>query len=339
MERTAKIMAVLGLLVLCGSALAADGNEPIAHWKFDETSGTIAYDSAGDNNGTVYGAIWTAGQIDGALSFDGVNDYVDCGNTFESVTGSATKSIMAWVKSATTDYSTAGGLILELYRKSDSSSGFYVKAKGNPATWQSFHRTSGSYTILDSGVYVTNEWTHVALVQDGPKVDLYVNGVSEASASDGVAPSTSSPLNASIGAYIYRATAYACFNGSIDEVRIYDRALSAEEIREVYLDAFSRYERAIIQIEDALAEKEEMLEVIDKTLDKEVDAYNALEELLESGDYGDLKKGDIVTAKQKIHSAIQHEEQSMNTLEKSIEKLEDSLSVLGCEVEPNGGNN
>ncbi|MHC4734109.1 MAG: TolB family protein [Planctomycetota bacterium] len=51
---------------------------PIAHWKFDEGSGSIAYDSAGDHDGTIYGADWTAGQINGALSFNGVDDYVNC---------------------------------------------------------------------------------------------------------------------------------------------------------------------------------------------------------------------------------------------------------------------
>lgn len=229
-------------------ALAALGWEPepepnlIAHWKFDEGSGTIAYDSVGGNVGTIYGdAEWTTGQFDGALSFDGVDDYVDCGNTFASVTGSATKSIMAWVKSATTDYSTPDGMILELYRRSDSSSGFYVSVRDNPATWHSFHRNSGSYTLLDSEVNVTNEWTHIALVQDGSNVNLYINGVAEVSASDGVAPSISSPPNASIGAYIHpSSTAGAYFNGSIDDVRIYDRVLSAEEIQELYLDGLSK---------------------------------------------------------------------------------------------------
>jgi hypothetical protein len=55
---------------------------PISYWKFDEAGGTTAYDSVGQNHGTVYGAQWTAGQIDGALSFDGVNDYVEVSDDF-----------------------------------------------------------------------------------------------------------------------------------------------------------------------------------------------------------------------------------------------------------------
>jgi hypothetical protein len=89
------------------------------------------------------------------------------------------------------------------------------------------------------------------------------------------------------------------------------------------------YELAIIRTEDAIAKKVEVLERISAELEKEWAAYEVLEELLESGDYGDLDKGDIVTAKQKIHSAIQHQEQTIDALEKSIAKLKDALSALG----------
>ncbi|MHC4657251.1 MAG: TolB family protein, partial [Planctomycetota bacterium] len=89
------------------------------------------------------------------------------------------------------------------------------------------------------------------------------------------------------------------------------------------------YELAIIRTEDAIAKKVEVLERIYAELEKEWVAYEVLEEQLESGDYGDLYKGDIVTAKQKIHSAIQHQEQTIDALEKSIDKLQDALSALG----------
>jgi len=91
---------------------------------------------------------------------------------------------------------------------------------------------------------------------------------------------------------------------------------------------------AAARIQASIAEKDDALGRIDAALEIEWAAYEALEELLESEDYGDLKKGDIVAAKQKIHSAIQHQEQSKKALEKSIEKLEDSLALLGWPVSP-----
>jgi len=66
-------------------------------------------------------------------------------------------------------------------------------------------------------------------------------------------------------------------------------------------------------------------------LTEEQAAYDALEELLESGDYGELKKGDIIKAMQKVHSATQHQDQALHQIDKSIEKLEDALESLGCE--------
>ncbi len=92
---------------------------------------------------------------------------------------------------------------------------------------------------------------------------------------------------------------------------------------------------AVTRIRAAIAEKVETLEKIDAALEKEWAAYEALEELLENGDYDDLKKEDIVAAKQKVHSAIQHQEQSKKALEKSIEKLKDSLVILGQPLPPN----
>jgi hypothetical protein len=191
MKRTAKIIAVLGLLVLCRSAWAVDANGLVAHWKFDEGAGTTAHDSAGNNDGTlVNGPSWVSGQVSGALEFDGVDDYVDCENTFASVVGSATKSIMAWVKP---DSSSAGARIVTLYRRSDSSSGFAIGLSGTTANWSSLYMKGAySYELLDSGVPVTeNEWTHIALVQNGAQVDIYVNGMSENSVSNGAAPALS----------------------------------------------------------------------------------------------------------------------------------------------------
>jgi len=84
-------------------------------------------------------------------------------------------------------------------------------------------------------------------------------------------------------------------------------------------------------IENAIDKKLEALEKIDAALEKEWTMYYTLGQILESGDFGNLKKADIVKAKQKVHSAIQHQEQAIDALEKSIEKLEDALTALRAE--------
>lgn len=98
------------------------------------------------------------------------------------------------------------------------------------------------------------------------------------------------------------------------------------------------HEIAALMIEKAIIENIKALERIDAALEKEQMAYEALEELLESGDYEDLKKSDIIHAMQQIHSSIQHEELSKKAIEKSIEKLLYSLSALGYGPQPPGSN-
>ena len=99
----------------------------------------------------------------------------------------------------------------------------------------------------------------------------------------------------------------------------------------VILHEIHKVDIAVIRIAEAIGEKREALAEVDSALEKEWAAYEALDELLESGGYGELKKGDIVQAMQKIHSAIKHEEQSMEALKRSIEKLEEAVRAVGWE--------
>jgi len=83
-----------------------------------------------------------------------------------------------------------------------------------------------------------------------------------------------------------------------------------------------------------IRDKTDSLPLIDGMLHAEQAAYDDLDELLQTGDYGDLTKSEIVKAKQKIHAAIQHEHQSKAALEKSIEKLNDALDALNWHSPP-----
>jgi hypothetical protein len=326
------IVAALGFLVLCSSAWAVEPNL-VSHWKFDEGSGTIAYDSAGSNDGTIYGAQWTAGQIDGALDFDGVDDYVDVGDPPDGSLDFGTStdfSISLWFN---TSGPKVGFFVCKRAKGYYAGYDFYIESDGKV-----FARIADGSSISDARTtegFNDGLWHHAVAVYDRDgQITIYVDNVSKATSVsiagmgniDNSQPFTIGDRN-DPGWHAY-------FDGSIDDVRIYDRALSAGEVEELYWTGIGGSGLAIFEIEQALAEKEAALDVIDVALEKESVAYEALEELLESGDYGDLKKGDIVKAEQKIHSAIQHEEQSLDTLEKSIEKLYDALAALGWEPEP-----
>ncbi len=326
------IMAVLGLSVLCGSALAVDGNEPIAHWKFDEGSGTIAYDSAGDNDGTFIGEPnWTAGQVGGALEFDGVDDYVDVGDPADGSLdlGTGNFSISGWVKRDVLEIHSS------IYSKTNYTDGLgYGLFINNDNHFYFRTGTTGwvKTAVLSNAMVTTGTWYHIVGVREDTTLKIYVNGSLDNSTT-GTLRDVDNTVSAVIGRFYSNHDDYY-HNGTIDDVLIYNRALSAEEVEQLYWAGFSPSERAVRAIDGAIDEKLQALEKIDAALEKEWLAYDALEELLETGDYGDLKKGDIVTAKQKIHSAIQHQEQSIDALEKSIEKLEDVLTALGWEPEP-----
>lgn len=88
---------------------------------------------------------------------------------------------------------------------------------------------------------------------------------------------------------------------------------------------------AIGKVRTAIVEKTKTLEAIEATLAKEIIAYDTLAELLAGDDLGDLQYRDIVTAKQKVHSAMQHQTQAKHQLEAAIEKLKAALEALGVD--------
>ncbi|HUS71525.1 MAG TPA: LamG domain-containing protein [Sedimentisphaerales bacterium] len=327
-------VAVLWLLTLCGSAWAVEGM--VSYWKFDESDGTTAYDWFGLNDGTIHGAEWTTGPVDGALSFDrNHRTYVSVPDDASlNITGDIT--ISAWV------YCTRGGSYQAIVTKCAGAG-----PRNNPFDFRT-HETaepqlafvradaSGHERVYSRTRISLGEWHHVLVRVENKVPDFYIDGVDAGKYAD--TTFTRTPTGNTKPLLIGKRDDGLYFNGIIDEVAIYNRALSAEEIQEHYQNGLNGYGYPIDftlipikKIEHAIAEMLELLERIDAALETEWIAYAELEELLKSGDYGDLTKGGIVAAKQKIHSAIQHQEQSKKALERSIEKMQDALAALGRE--------
>lgn len=354
MIRSAKIMtvcfvAMLGVLALCGSAWATDGM--VSYWKLDEESGNIAYDSVNGNHGTVYGETWTAGIVNGALSFDGVDDYVHVPDDDSLDAGTWSSTFMAWVNTTAIDRHPDAVPVIT-HGRGDVYAIRMLGMKGS--NWQGFgtidarieDNSGHQVTSSDDGPAINDGiWHHIAVVFDRENKQMirYVDG-EQAGTADSLAPLTTSsdsthPLR--IGTIGGASTAGEYWKGLIDEVAIYNRALCALEIQQHYQDGMSGYGYsanselfAICKIEVAIAEKVEALERINTAIEKEWAACAALEELLASGNYSNLNRSDIVTAKQNIFAALQHQERSINALERSLQKLQNSLFLLGCEVQP-----
>ncbi|MBW8041288.1 MAG: hypothetical protein FVQ85_14965 [Planctomycetes bacterium] len=202
----------------------------ISHWKFDEGAGSIAYDSAGTDDGTIFGTTWTTGQIGGALDFDGVDDYVDMADTVKNYLGT-NYTVSAWIKTnsffpdnyiAAYRHSTDINPVLFVLHHYNENIGFAVRDN-------SLNIAEALYT----DTLTTNTWYHVAGVRAGNILNVYVNGVGGIADSATFGAITSDNLK--IGATRFGGNPISeHFDGTIDEVAIYNRALSAEEIKQIY---------------------------------------------------------------------------------------------------------
>ena len=204
---------------------AASG--PVGWWKLDDGGGSSAADSSGTgNNGTlVNNPAWISGVLGGGMNFNGTNQRVSIADN-NSLDVSNQITIAAWIKPGKKDtqypIKKARGDSINGYELSLSSSG-KIFVRFNQAASGNTYRLDSSTSYPTDG----NTWMHVAATYDGATIKLYVNGVLDASMNTAVTIATNTiPL--SLGSDDQNS---APFQGGLDDVRIYGRALSAAEIQ------------------------------------------------------------------------------------------------------------
>lgn len=208
-------------------------------WHLNEGSGNITYDeTANDNDGIIYGASWIGGKFNYALDFDGVNDYVEINSTFNS----DNLSILAWIKApedtGNRDIISLGAWssvneerdLSAVMRIEDQNSGLEVVI-----TNTGDHTVTKGYRGLNA--LDDNIWHQVGFSFKDEILKLYVDGQnisvekqsddSFTSIHDSSNPTTFGMLKSITGSNIY-------FHGTIDEVAIYNKGLSASEIQNHY---------------------------------------------------------------------------------------------------------
>jgi len=216
------------LLVLClvmmSEAKAADP-DLVGYWKLDETSGTTAHDASGNGqDGTLNGdPQWVSGILGGALEFDGDGDYVDIGNDpIFNITGQITVACWIKVNQFTINWQaifTMGDDSWRLQRQTttDNLCWACTGVTGTPGNWW----LHGNVNVNDG------QWHHAAGVYDGLKYYLYVDGELD------VSKDTSGSMSTSTYPVMIGANAQQTgreFDGLIDDVRVYKRALTETEI-------------------------------------------------------------------------------------------------------------
>ena len=231
------------------------GAYAVGIWRFDEGVGAIAYDSSGyGNNGNIIGAIFTKGILGSALVFDGSNDYVDTPYIQSNVTA---YTIEVWVK--TTD---AGNMKVFVQDRGSGAGksltlgiGTTGGGHGGPGK-VGFEVDSDSIDIGISSVQTINDgnWHHVVGVWSAPvgisispsQFKIYIDGI-ETSVTTGSVGSVSSPLTGLGGTKIARHDAWnTWFNGTIDEVRIYNSALTAGQIQKHYAQGLEKHKDLVL---------------------------------------------------------------------------------------------
>jgi N-acetylneuraminic acid mutarotase len=201
----------------------------LAYWKLDDAEGDLAHNSITETPGILYGEPhWQpdSGQKSGALEFDGVDDYVDIGFVLNPAENAF--SAFAWIKGGA-----PGQVILsqtdgpggtgEIWLGADPSSGKLMTGIRPPAG------RSPTPPMVADAVVTNGQWHYVGIVVTEQKVrNLYVDGTRAAfDTSPVVLPYSDGGLFIGSGKTLEAGT---FFSGLIDDVRIYNKALSAEEI-------------------------------------------------------------------------------------------------------------
>ncbi len=229
-------------------------DDDVSYWRFDGSSGITAYDMnlTSNNNGTLVNMStglnngssgWnSSGKYGNALWFDGVNDYVNMGTmgTFGSSLGS-NKSYSMWIKSSNTTSIMAISGVANL----GFTTAIILRINANSAevlsagNIQLFSRDSSALELqggVNTNTGITNgNWHHLVVnVQPSNNIiSFFVDGaIKTTTYAKQNTPTNFSNFNYGfyIGAWDNRGPAAQCFNGTMDEVRIYNRVLSNDEI-------------------------------------------------------------------------------------------------------------
>ena len=209
------------------------------YFKFDETTGSTLTDASGHYNGSLVNmdnSDWIPSAAfygpKYCLSFDGSNDYVDCGNEASVRISGSNISLEAWIYVSSFAANSYQNTIIGMhYGVSGQSDGYVLRVGGagiaelvlgDGVNWQSVASPDNTLT--------TNKWYHIAGTYDGSVMKLYVNGVLVSSNTQSFSISENTVTNLYLGECDCFPGRYFC--GKMDEVRIWNDARTVKEIRE-----------------------------------------------------------------------------------------------------------
>ncbi|WP_431898405.1 LamG-like jellyroll fold domain-containing protein [Nonomuraea sp. bgisy101] len=205
------------------------GRGPSGHWAMDEGQGTLAADAAQAHPATLYGATWTSGRTGTALKLAGAyaqtsGPVIDTSRNFTVSAWARLTGTAASATAVTQEGGRTGAFALQ-----------YAKANDRWALTMAGSDADGAPVVraLSAAAPRLNEWTHLAGVYDSAagQVSLYVNGKLEATVAVSPPWNATGPLT--IGRGKVNGAASEHWPGDVDEVRVYGRAMFADEIADL----------------------------------------------------------------------------------------------------------
>ncbi len=197
----------------------------VGFWPFDEGAGTLAHDAADHHDATlVNGPGWTSGHRGSALQVSGSPQYADTGASILDTSGNY--SVAAWVK-----LDSLGGFATAVSQDGAQNSGFFLQYSGADNRF-AFSTTGGR--ALAPAPPEPGRWYHLVGVRDAAsgQFKLYVDGQLAGSLAQGCAePATGHTV---IGRAEFGGNQVDFWRGAVDQVHVYDRALSDPEVRDLY---------------------------------------------------------------------------------------------------------
>jgi hypothetical protein len=224
----------------CRSRYSWDWQPPaaVAHWTFDEPDGKTVYDSVDGNHGTLYYGTRAPGQAGGGIELDGDWDYVLVPNSTSISVGRRDYTFSAWIRPTTVE-----GIRVIVGKVSNYANKEYVLGLDEGRIRLDVERDGNNGRVYSTAVVTPNTWQHVAVTFNSATLvaRFYHNGVLVEQGP------TEYPITAL--PYLLNATLWIgmrgapfedrAFAGGIDEVLIFNTALSAEEVMTVYGSALN----------------------------------------------------------------------------------------------------
>jgi len=214
----------------------------VSQWKLDERTtaghGDTFIDSWGSNTGTLYTNNGTNNKVSSdcpsgkCLSFDGTDDYVDIGNdkfNYQQFT------VSHWIKTSTVTIVPFSNYYRQAAGQPEYGWFTTIRSNGRP----SIQINSNAYTPPNGPLVNDNIWHLITIIVNGANAIFYTDGVQVSTYTYSSAPSYAVSVETYIGAK-YEGAINGNFSGSIDDIRIYNQAISTSQIQQNYYIGLNR---------------------------------------------------------------------------------------------------